>query len=1035
MSSKADNAENAQLSLTGMATQLGINVGIAVGVLLLFNILRPNNSLVYAPKYKYAAKTKQPPELGHGFFAWFGPVMHTPDSVLIEKIGFDATLFIQFIRMIRRMLYFMTFIGVCIIIPINIVATSFTGEWPPSPGVEFLSISTINYYDGKFHGSNGDLNWYWCHAAGTWLYSLIIYVFLWKFYAGYVQLRQQYFESDDYQKSMHARSLMVFNVPPSMRSDEALGNWVHSLGLKYPAQQVCIGTQNTELATYVEDHEEAVRKLEIILSNHLKDGQVIEGKKRPLERIGGYFGCCGGVKVDAINYYSEKVQELQEKITEARSRISTSKKTNYGWISYDKVSWAHANAKYLASSSSPLKSLPKRIEGATPSIELAPQPKDIIWSNLSLNEHVKRTKRLIVTFIFYGFVFFWFIPSSFLSASSNVKDFLRLFPGSTQFMKEHKTFVSLLSSWFTPIVMAIFFFILPKILRFMSQQQGYMTGTSLDRQVLAKLFIFFIINNLLVFTVSSTLIAVYAEIQKAVESGTTLTAQQFFSTMSGNLTQVAKNLSDVSTYWVNYVSLKGLGVIVDLAQVVVLLTVTLRKLFTRPSPRQLQEFTRPTAFDYPLFYNVLLFFFTVGLIYSVIAPLVLPFTMLYFLLATMVFKYLLMYVFVTAVETGGQIWRLLFNRLLVSTVLFQAIMIGVLNLKSARIPSLAVAPLPLITILFKIICSRRFDNRVYYYTPKMESTATARYDQDHKHGDNNATKAKNSIGFRFGDPAFFAELPVPMVHERVRHLLPKLYGSSANKASKKPFISRMTRQKSVRHVSVIHLQNNAGGPGGELQFQSIGEKDLELDDSTEGIKGMYKFNEDEEAQNIVDPPKTSYYSNSFSSHSNINNNTIAMNPLKRLSNRISASLHYNNSSSTANNDMYSPRRPLVTSASYMDTNSESAVYDDYNILSSYHHTSTERRPTPPPAPHRQMTEDMEYFVAGRAYRSHDPHNINNTNVIEMANIYREQQQPYQPQPQHNPLVDNYQHYIRNPINAYTSGNGKTRNHPDEMSRK
>lgn len=409
--------------------------------------------------------------------------------------------------------------------------------------------------------------------------------------------------------------------------------------------------------------------------------------------------------------------------------------------------------------------------------------------------------------------------------------------------------------------------------------------------------------------------------------------------------------------------------------------------------------------------------------------------MLYFLLATMVFKYLLMYVFVTAVETGGQIWRLLFNRLLVSTVLFQAIMIGVLNLKSARIPSLAVAPLPLITILFKIICSRRFDNRVYYYTPKMESTATARYDQDHKHGDNNATKAKNSIGFRFGDPAFFAELPVPMVHERVRHLLPKLYGSSANKASKKPFISRMTRQKSVRHVSVIHLQNNAGGPGGELQFQSIGEKDLELDDSTEGIKGMYKFNEDEEAQNIVDPPKTSYYSNSFSSHSNVNNNTIAMNPLKRLSNRISASLHYNNSSSTANNDMYSPRRPLVTSASYMDTNSESAVYDDYNILSSYHHTSTERCPTPPPAPHRQMTEDMEYFVAGRAYRSHDPHNINNTNVIEMANIYREQQQPYQPQPQHNPLVDNYQHYIRNPINAYTSGNGKTRNHPDEMSRK
>jgi len=35
-------------------------------------------------------------------------------------------------------------------------------------------------------------------------------------------------------------------------------------------------------------------------------------------------------------------------------------------------------------------------------------------------------------------------------------------------------------------------------------------------------------------------------------------------------------MTDVSTYWVNYVSLKGLGVIVDLAQIFVLLTVTLR---------------------------------------------------------------------------------------------------------------------------------------------------------------------------------------------------------------------------------------------------------------------------------------------------------------------------------------------------------------------------------------------------------------------------------------------------------------------------
>jgi hypothetical protein len=41
------NQEDAELSLTGMGTQLGINVAIAAGVLLVFSILRPNNSRMY----------------------------------------------------------------------------------------------------------------------------------------------------------------------------------------------------------------------------------------------------------------------------------------------------------------------------------------------------------------------------------------------------------------------------------------------------------------------------------------------------------------------------------------------------------------------------------------------------------------------------------------------------------------------------------------------------------------------------------------------------------------------------------------------------------------------------------------------------------------------------------------------------------------------------------------------------------------------------------------------------------------------------
>lgn len=49
--------QDAELTLKAMATQLGINLGIAVAVLIGFSFLRPRHTLVYAPKYKLS-----PPE-------------------------------------------------------------------------------------------------------------------------------------------------------------------------------------------------------------------------------------------------------------------------------------------------------------------------------------------------------------------------------------------------------------------------------------------------------------------------------------------------------------------------------------------------------------------------------------------------------------------------------------------------------------------------------------------------------------------------------------------------------------------------------------------------------------------------------------------------------------------------------------------------------------------------------------------------------------------------------------------------------------
>jgi hypothetical protein len=136
------------------------------------------------------------------------------------------------------------------------------------------------------------------------------------------------------------------------------------------------------------------------------------------------------------------------------------------------------------------------------------------------------------------------------------------------------------------------------------------------------------------------ILAIYGQItQIIVHQGN---GSDLVETVSSNVNQLAMNLASVSNFWIATETTKALGITMDLAQLVPLLTITIRKLITRPSPRQLQEIAKPPEFGYPQNYNLLLFFFTVGLVFSVMSPLILPFTLAYFLIATMTFRYLLL---------------------------------------------------------------------------------------------------------------------------------------------------------------------------------------------------------------------------------------------------------------------------------------------------------------------------------------------------------------------------------------------------------
>lgn len=175
---------------------MGTSVLITLGLAIVFSLFRPYNSLVYAPKLKVADDKHAPPALGKGIFAWLKPILVTKEQDYITLIGLDGTIFLRVLRMCRNIFIVIAVVGCAILIPLNISK----GQAPTDQSLLFTVKITPLY-------TFGDSNWGIVVCA--YLFNIIVCFFLWWNYRAVVRLRRQYYDSPEYQNSLHARTLMV----------------------------------------------------------------------------------------------------------------------------------------------------------------------------------------------------------------------------------------------------------------------------------------------------------------------------------------------------------------------------------------------------------------------------------------------------------------------------------------------------------------------------------------------------------------------------------------------------------------------------------------------------------------------------------------------------------------------------------------------------------------------------------------------------------------------------------------------------------
>jgi hypothetical protein len=507
----------------------------------------------------------------------------------------------------------------------------------------------------------------------------------------------------------------------------------------------------------------------------------------------------------------------------------------YGFASYADILEAHKIA---------YASRKKKPRGAT--IKLAPRPNDIIWNNMSLSSAVRSRRTWVNNLWVTLLTFLWIAPNAMIAIFlADLGNLGKVWPAFQRSLEAHTTVWGAVQGIVAPALTSLLYLVLPIIFRRLAIKAGDQTKTGRERHVVAKLFSFFVFNNLIVFSLFSIIWTYVVEVKKSIDNGENAAEALLTQHIaSGIFTTICSN----SPFWVAYLVQRQLGAVIDLVQIWPLLQGFFLKRFSSPTPRELIELTAPPPFEYASYYNYFLFYSTVTLCYAGIQPLVLLATAMYFCVDVYFKRYLLLYRFVTKTESGGVFWRVLFNRFIFAAILANLVVLLTLWARGdgTHIQFYATCPLPFIMIGFKFYCRNTFDSKIQFY----ETMGAKSHPEQGMQKEMRQRSEK--LASRFGHPALYKPLSTPMVHQRAQNLLPAVYKGRLTDGREVDGGDLM----SVSGYSDMYALNTMQGgrpgksAGGVPGFEYVAESQMDF----EHFKNRAEFSEDHGGGEIYGRP-------------------------------------------------------------------------------------------------------------------------------------------------------------------------------------
>ncbi|XP_016686668.1 CSC1-like protein At3g54510 isoform X1 [Gossypium hirsutum] len=644
-----------------LLASVGINIGLAMVILFLFSILKkqPSNAAIYYPRplSKRHPITFPPFSLRRFIpsFSWIPRAFRVTEDEILQTNGLDALIVIRLFKFGINFFTVCSSVGLLILLPIN-----FGGQPASSDSYRSMDSCTIsNIKTGS--------NMLWVHFMCLWFISLYGLHLLYREYSEILVKRIQQVRNLRHRPDQF--TTLVREIPVC-GEHQARGCCVDHFFSKYHpysyhSYKMLYDGKNIEdlskQARYVHEKVQGLRKK----CEGKKHGKESDECRDDLLKITGL---------------EEKLEELCRKIRQLQSEdMLKGKELPVAFVTF-KSRWGAAMAAQTQQHTNPLLWI----------TEMAPEPSDVSWRNLSIQYKILPVYKIGVILAATLLTIFFAVPVTAVQGIAKFEKLKKWFPPAMA-IEFIPGLSSVVTGYLPSAVLKGFIYIVPFAMLGMAKLGGSISKSKEEIKACNMVFYFLLGNVFFLSLISGSLLDEIGE---------------YVSHPKNFPSHLAALVSSQADFFMTYILTEGLsGFSLEVLQPGLLIWDFIKsRTYCRGKEKDLYLY----SLQYFRIIPIVSLSILIGIVYAVIAPLLLPFLIVYFFLGYAVYINQIQDVYETVYDTCGTFWPFIHHYIIVAIILMQITMIGLFGLKSKPAASVSTIPLLLLTIMFNEYCKIRF---------------------------------------------------------------------------------------------------------------------------------------------------------------------------------------------------------------------------------------------------------------------------------------------------------------------------------------